>query len=162
MTEIMWLACLTVQDVHGDAGRSRVGRCTRVVPGVVLLGTGDDQLTSGSFLGHDHAAFIIVVVDHPLVVVPEHVHRRLRASLQSANEPQLTAAAQMQVWGPCDVCHGLWNNVKFKIKYLFINSFTLYYVKPLAKIKLRSHTWKLNCSGTRKLWCLIDEPHFTS
>lgn len=71
---------LTVQYVHVAAGRLGVVWHTRVVPGVPRCGAGDAQRAElPQEVRGDVDLVVPVVVDHAVVVVPEHELRRLRA-----------------------------------------------------------------------------------
>jgi hypothetical protein len=68
-------------DEYVYAGRFRVTGAARIVPGVRVLGppNGQPRLAFGAGLRlHSYAPPGRVVVDHPIVVIPEHVLRRLR------------------------------------------------------------------------------------
>ncbi|KAI8419674.1 LOW QUALITY PROTEIN: hypothetical protein MSG28_008367 [Choristoneura fumiferana] len=68
-------------DVDVDGGGLRVGRATGVVPGVSRRGVADGERGLRARAGRraDGHAARRVVIDHALVVVPEHVLRRHRA-----------------------------------------------------------------------------------
>lgn len=70
---------LTIENVHVRAGWLRVVRHTGVVTGVVACGAADVQRAGlgRALRGHVYAP-VAVVVHHTIVVIPEHVHRRLR------------------------------------------------------------------------------------
>ena len=79
-----------------DARGPGIGGHTRVIAGVTLLRLSYDKHTAGAVAVHSHAA-LLVVVDHAFLVIPEHVHGRLRALAKRAHQPQLAAALDMQI-----------------------------------------------------------------
>lgn len=83
----MKMHSLTFGDENLDEVRVGVGRSTAVISRVGQGGAVDDKAAVGfgPGLGADgDAAARRVVVDHPLVVVPEHILRR-RGTLQHTN-----------------------------------------------------------------------------
>lgn len=73
---------LTFRHEHEDGGGLSVGSAAGVVAGVsvVRLSNGESALSFGAGFGlHGDSSSSCVVVDHAVIVVPEHVLWRLRA-----------------------------------------------------------------------------------
>lgn len=78
--------------MYESGGRLRVVGHAAVVARVCALRRRDDQRRAGAALVRaDVDAAVGVVVDHAIVVVPEHKQRRLGALLQHARQLQRAA-----------------------------------------------------------------------
>ena len=82
---------ITVEDVHDDRGWIHVVRHARVVAGVDALRPFDDERRRGSVAHHLHPRRSLVV-DHPIVLVPEHEIGSNAALAQVARQPQRAPA----------------------------------------------------------------------
>jgi hypothetical protein len=80
-----------------DAGRMRIGWHAGVVARVVLLRFGHYKIARIATMS-DPNPTSHVIVDHPILVVPEHIHRRLCALLQQTRESQRATRLDKLVW----------------------------------------------------------------
>lgn len=95
-------AGITVEDVHDDARRVHVVRHARVVAGVDALRPLDDERARRGVAHHLHPRRALVV-DHALVLVPEHEVRRHAALAQVAREPQRAPALHVLLRAALDL-----------------------------------------------------------
>ena len=80
-----------------DAGRMRIGWHAGVVARIVLVGFGHYQFAGIAAMA-DTNATSLVIVDHPILVVPEHVRWRLRTLPQQTRESQRATGFDKLVW----------------------------------------------------------------
>jgi hypothetical protein len=110
----------TVQYVDTDACRVCVRWHAGVVARIVFLRLRHDQFAGIAPVSNSHTT-THVIVDHPCLVVPKHVNRRLRAFPQETRELQGAAGLDKLVWPTQNFSSCLWNNTAHKAKTFHTN-----------------------------------------
>jgi hypothetical protein len=128
-----------------DAGRMRIGWHAGVVARIVLMRFGHYQFAWIATMSYPDPTSH-VIVDHPILVVPEHINRRLRTLLQQTRESQRATRLDKLVWPTHDLCPGLWKAYNTYTE----NILNLYDEQSMNSISVASSTnWY--CGGMQVL-----------
>jgi hypothetical protein len=86
----------------------------------------------------DCHATLLVVVDHAVLVIPEHVHGRFRALSKCAHQPQCAAALNVQVRCSQDLGCRFCNNIRLSFCPLKFQSTNVWF--DVIQLKSDYHT----------------------
>jgi len=112
-----FFVAITIENVNGNGGGPSIGGDTGVVArvGLVSLFNGEDALLS---IPVDDHTTNIVIIDHPVIMVPENIDGRLRALPEHTHQLKCAPAPYMFVGLPQDLRFCLYRN-RIQNFYLF-------------------------------------------